>query len=97
VDTLQRARDPGPVLVVLAKLQKEPSTCDDAIRASQLLREAGRMAGDAHRVVHEIGVVDALVAAMAERLSGVVYTSDPDHMRCLKDAGAAIVVAPIPF
>jgi len=97
VEGLQRARDPRPIQVVLAKLWKEPSTYEDAVRAAELLRAAGRASGEPHWTVHEIGVVDGLVAAMAERLSGIVYTGDPRHMDMLRDAGAAITVAPVPF
>jgi predicted nucleic acid-binding protein len=42
-------------------------------------------------------VIDSLVAAMAERLGGIVYTADPRHMDMLRAAGAAITVAPVPF
>ena len=97
VEGLQRARDPRTIQVVLAKLWKEPSTYEDAVRAAALLRATGRASGEPHWTVHEIGVVDGLVAAMAERLSGIVYTGDPRHMNMLRDAGAAITVAPVPF
>ena len=36
-------------------------------------------------------------AAVAERLGGIVYTGDPKHMTWLRDAGARITVAPVPF
>jgi predicted nucleic acid-binding protein len=97
VEALQRARDPRTIQLVLAKLWKEPSTFEDALRAAELMRAAGRASGEPHRTVHEIGVVDGLVAAMAERLSGIVYTRDPRHLDLLRDAGAAITVAPVPF
>ena len=61
------------------------------------MRKAGKLTGNPHKTVHELGIVDALVAAMAERLSGIVYTSDPSDMELLKDAGAAIIVAKVPF
>jgi predicted nucleic acid-binding protein len=97
VEARQRAGDVGRVDVVLAHLEQESITPDDGRRASDLLREAGRQSGDAHRRVHEIGLADALVAALAERLGGIVYTGDPEHMGWLRDAGARITVMPVPF
>ena len=78
----------------------EPHTPADGRRASDLLREVGRQANDAgadasHRI-HDIGTADALVAAMAERLGGIVYTADPHHMEWLQQAGAGITIAPVP-
>jgi hypothetical protein len=37
------------------------------------------------------------VAALAERLGGIVYTGDPQPMEWLRDAGAGITVMSVPF
>jgi predicted nucleic acid-binding protein len=97
VEARQRAGDVGRVDMVLARLEQETITPQDGRRASELLREAGRQSSDAHRRVHEIGLADALVAALAERLGGIVYTGDPQHMEWLREAGAGITVMPVPF
>ena len=97
VEARQRAGDVGHVDYILARLEQESITPQDGRRASDLLREAGRQSGDPHRRVHEIGLADALVAALAERLGGIVYTGDPQHLGWLRDAGARITVAPVPF
>ncbi len=97
VEARQRAGDVSRVDTVLARLEQESITPQDGRRASDLLREAGRQSNDAHRRVHEIGMADALVAALAERLGGIVYTGDPQHMGWLRDAGARITVVPVPF
>ncbi len=97
VEAHQRAGDVGRVDAVLARLEQQSITPEDGRRASDLLREAGRQSGDPHRRVHEIGPADALVAALAERLGGTVYTGDPQHMGWLRDAGARITVMPVPF
>jgi predicted nucleic acid-binding protein len=97
VEARQRARDVDRIDVVLARLEQESITPQDGRRASDLLREAGRQSGNAHRRVHEIGSADALVAALAERLGGIVYTGDPQHLGWLRDAGAQITVMPVPF
>ncbi len=97
VEARQRAGDVGRVDTVLARLEQESITPQDGRRASDLLREAGRQSSDPHRRVHEIGLADALVAALAERLGGIVYTGDPQHLAWLRDAGAHITVMPVPF
>jgi len=97
VEARQRAGDVGRVDTVLARLEQESITPQDGRRASDLLREAGRQGADPHQRVHEIGLADALVAALAERLGGIVYTGDPRHMERLRDAGARITVTPVPF
>lgn len=97
VEARQRAGDVGRVDMVLARLEQESITPEDARRASDLLREAGRQSKDAHRRVHEIGLADAFVAALAERLVGIIYTGDPQHMTWLRDAGARITVMPVRF
>ncbi|MGH7722118.1 MAG: hypothetical protein ACRENL_04690 [Candidatus Dormibacteria bacterium] len=100
VEARQRAVSIGGVDDILAELEGEPHTPADGLRASDLLREAGRQAKgdgrDASQRIHEIGTADALVAAMAERLGGIVYTGDPRHMEWLRGGGARITVAPIP-
>jgi predicted nucleic acid-binding protein len=97
VEARQRAGDVGRVDAVLARLEQESITPEDGRRASDLMREAGRQSRDAHKRIHEIGLADALVAALAERLSGIVYTGDPQHMSWLRDAGARITAMPVPF
>lgn len=97
VEARQRAGDVGRVDTVLARLESEGITPQDGRRASDLLREAGRQSGHPHQRVHEIGVADALVAAFAERMGGIVYTGDPQHMEWLRDAGARITVKEVPF
>ena len=97
VEARQRAVDVGRVDVVLVRLEHEGITPEDGRRASDLLREAGRRSGDPHRRVHEVGLADALVAAMSERLGGIVCTCDPQHLGWLRDAGARITVVPVPF
>jgi predicted nucleic acid-binding protein len=97
VEARQRAGDVGRVDVILARLEQENVTPEDGRRASDLLREAGRQCDDAHHRIHEIGLADALVAALAERLGGIVYTCDPQHLGWLGDAGARITIKPVPF
>lgn len=48
-------------------------------------------------LVHEIGTNDALIAAIAERLGGIVYTDEAKHLTWLRQAGARITVATVPF
>jgi predicted nucleic acid-binding protein len=97
VEAGQRAGDVGRVDTVLARLESEEITAQDGRRASDLLREAGRQSGNPHQRVHEIGVADALVAALAERMGGIVYAGGPQHMEWLRDAGAGITVKQVPF
>ncbi len=97
VEARQRAGDEGRLLVVFARLRHEPILGEDGDRAAELLREAGRQAQDPSERIHAIGVIDALVAAVAERLSGIVSAGDPRHKAWLRDAGARITVAPVPF
>ena len=97
VEARQRSGDVGRVDAVLARLEQESITPQDGRRASDLLRETGRQSAHAHQRIHEIGLADALVAALAERMGGIVYTSDPQHMEWLRDAGARITVARVPF
>ncbi|MGA2283127.1 MAG: PIN domain-containing protein [Candidatus Dormibacteria bacterium] len=97
VEARQGAGDTGKLLVALAQLRREPILPEDGDRAAELLQEAGRQASDPATRVRTIGVVDALVAAVSERLGGIVYTGDPKHMTWLRDAGARITVAPVPF
>jgi len=97
VEARQRATDVGRVDVVLAKLRSESILPQDGRRASELLRRAGAQARNPSRRIHEIGVVDALVAAVAERLGGIVYTDDPQHMLWLVEAGAEITPQRTPF
>lgn len=100
VEARQRSASLGAVDDILAQLEGEPHTPADGRRASDLLREAGRQATgqgiQASARIHTIGTADALVAAMAERLGGIVYTADPRHMEWLRDAGARITVQPVP-
>ena len=97
VEARQRALDLGSVEVVLAKLEQEALLPEDGRRASDLLREAGRASRDPSARIHDIGTGDALIAAMAERLGGIVYTADSTHMEWLRSAGADITVQPVPF
>ncbi len=97
VEARQRAANVGRVDAVLAKLRQEPILPRDGIRASELLRAAGAQAKDSSRRIHEIGVVDALVAGVAERIGGIVYTDDPQHMLWLRQAGADITPQRTPF
>lgn len=100
VEARQRSASLGAVDDILSQLEGEPHTPGDGRRASDLLREAGRQAADqgipASDRIHTIGTADALVAAMAERLGGIVYTADPQHMEWLRDAGAQITIQPVP-
>lgn len=100
VEARHRAASVGAIDDILAQLRGEPHTPDDGRRASDLLREAGRQAAvqrlDPSERIHAIGTADALVAAMAERLGGVVYTADPKHFEWLRDAGARIIIQPVP-
>ncbi|TMB89349.1 MAG: type II toxin-antitoxin system VapC family toxin [Chloroflexi bacterium] len=97
VEARQRATDVGAVDVILAKLRAEPVTPEDGRRASELLRAAGSAAADPSRRIHDIGLVDAIVAAVAERLGGIVYTDDPRHMSLLATAGARITPQRTPY
>lgn len=85
---------------MLARLRKAPLLPEDGMRASDLLRTAGQQAGGGRAAsarIHEIGTTDALIAAMAERIGGIVYSADERHLTWLKHAGARIVVLPVPF
>ena len=99
VEARHRATSVGAVDDILAELRGEPHTPADGRRASDLLREAGRQAAalglDPSERVHSIGTADALVAAMAERLGGIVYTADPNHFEWLRHAGARITIQPV--
>ena len=101
VEARQRARQLQRIDFIVSRLRPEPILPEDGVRASELLREAGRQSGTSSAVlsqrIHEIGTTDALVAAAAERLGGILYTADPQHMKWLRDAGARIVIQPIPF
>jgi predicted nucleic acid-binding protein len=101
VEARQRTGHLPRIDFLLSRLRAESILPEDGTRASELLREAGRQAGSSaaaqSKRVHEIGTNDALVAAAAERLGGIVYTADPRHFEWLRDAGAAIVVEAIPF
>jgi len=97
VEARQRASDVGRVDVVLAKLRQEPLLPEDGLRASELLRAAGAQSRNPSRRIHEIGVVDALVAAVAVRIGGIVYTDDLKHMLWLVRAGAEITPQRTPF
>jgi hypothetical protein len=97
VEARQRAVDVGRVDVVLAKLRSGAVLPEDGHRASELFRRVGQLSQDPSRRVHEIGVVDAIVAAFAERVGGIVYTNDPEHMGWLVAAGARITPARTPF
>jgi predicted nucleic acid-binding protein len=100
VEARQRSAALGAVDDILAQLEGEPHTPADGRRASDLLREVGKQAAgqglDPSSRIHAIGTADALVAAMAERLGGIVYTADPLHMEWLRDAGAQITIQPVP-
>lgn len=82
---------------VLARLDPEDSLFTDGRRAGELLRGAAAASGAPRDTVQRISAVDALTAAMAERLSGIVYTSDPADMELLRQGGARITVERIPF
>ena len=100
VEARQRCANIGAVDVVLARLRREALLPEDGVRASDLLRAAGQQAGGGRAAsarIHAIGTADALIAAMAERLSGIVYSADARHLSWLKHAGARIVVRPVPF
>ena len=97
VEARQGGGDVGRLLVALAKLRREPIFPEDGDRAAELLQEAGRQAADPAARIGTMGIVDALVAAVAERRGGIVYTGDPKHMTWLRDAGARITVAPVSF
>ena len=97
VEAQQRSQSPARLAVVLAKLVREPVLPQDGDRAAQLLRKAGRQSSEPSARIHEIGTNDALIAAIAERLGGIVYTGDATHMHWLQQAGARITVATVPF
>jgi predicted nucleic acid-binding protein len=97
VEGLFRAKNPTATRVAIAKIKEEAVLPEDGHRAADLLRAAGAQSSDAHKRIHEIGTNDALVAAVAERVGGIVYTSDPKHMKWLQEAGARITVMPVPF
>ncbi len=97
VESLSRAQDPVATRVAIARIREEAVLPVDGHRAAALLRAAGAQSVDPHRRIHEIGTNDALVAAVAERVGGIVYTSDPTHMHWLRDAGARITVMPVPL
>ena len=96
VEAQQRSQSPGRLAVVLAKLVREPVLPQDGDRAAELLREAGRQSSEPSTRIHEIGTNDALIAAIAERLGGIVYTDDATHLNWLQQAGARITVATVP-
>ena len=101
VEAGQRARELRRIDFIISRLRAEPVVPEDGIRASELLRAAvrqgGRTSAIQSRRIHEIGTTEALVAAAAERLGGIVYTADPQHMQWLRDAGARITIERIPF
>lgn len=82
---------------IISRLDAEDSIFEDGRRAGQLLRGAAAASADAHATVQRISAVDALTVAMAERLGGIVYTSDPTDMDLLREGGARIVVQRVPF
>jgi hypothetical protein len=87
VEARQRTGEGGRVDVVLARLEQDSITPEDGRGASAQLREAGRLSGDPRRRIQQIGLADALVATLAERLGGVVYTGDPQHLGgCVRQA-----------
>ena len=99
-ESRQRCANIGAVDAVLARLRKAPLLPEDGMRASDLLRTAGQQAGGGRAAsarIHEIGTTDALIASMAERIGGIVYSADKRHLTWLKHAGARIVVLPVPF
>lgn len=83
VEARQRSASPGAVDDILGQLDGEPHTPTDGRRASDLLRKAGKQAAsqgiDASERFDILGTADALVAAMAERVGGIVYIADPRH------------------
>ena len=97
VEAQQRSRSPGRLPVVLARLARDPVLPEDGDRAAELLREAGRQSSEPSARIREIGTNDALIAAIAERLGGIVYTDDATHLNWLRQAGARITVATVPF
>ena len=99
-ESRQRCENVGAVDAVLARLGKQPLLPEDGLRASDLLRIAGRQAGGGRAAsarIHELGTTDALLAAMAERLRGIVYSADIRHLPWLEQAGARIDLQPVPF
>lgn len=82
---------------VLSRLQPEDTVFADGRRAAQLMRQAARISTDARATMDRLSAVDGLVAAMAERLGGIVYTGDPGDLNLLRQAGARIVVERVPF
>lgn len=82
---------------LISRLEPESSTFADGRRAAELVRDAATASGSARETIAKISAVDALAAAMAERLSGIVYTSDPGDMDLFRQGGARIVVERIPF
>ena len=97
VEALARASNPEAARTAIAKLREEAVLPEDGRRAADLLRAAGAQSADPRSRIREIGTNDALVAAFAERIGGIVYTSDPLHMQWLKEAGARITVMAVPF
>lgn len=97
---VEAVRAAGSLRVIdplVSRLDPEDSVFADGRRAAQLLRGAAAASADARATVQRISAVDALTAAMAERLGGIVYTSDPGDLDLLRQGGARIVVQRIPF
>ena len=97
VEAMRRCNNLPAMQHLVSLLQPQDTTLADGIRAAELLHLAGKYTGTPHKTIHQISAVDALVAAVAERLNGTIYTQDPTDMELLRNAGAMIDPVRVPF
>jgi hypothetical protein len=92
-EVLGGAKNPQVLEQILKHLIALDYSQGPARRAAELLREVAVQRGPDHGV----STTDAEVAALTEQLGmHIVYTSDVEDFSALQDAGAVIVVRPVP-
>lgn len=97
VEAFRRTERLPALAHLVSLLEPQDTTAADGMRAAEMLRDAGTHTGTPHATIRKISAVDALAAALAERLNGTIYTQDPRDMELLRDAGAMIDPIGVPF